>query len=700
MDTVTQTEETARQTGTSHAQSPTRFRSDIQGLRAVAVLLVLVFHVFPSALPGGYVGVDVFFVISGFLISGLLVKEQERDGRINLLKFYERRIRRLLPAATLVLVAGAAGSAVFLPQLRWMETAQQLLASALYVENWYLYFQSVDYLRADAAPSPFQHYWSLSIEEQFYFVWPLLIMAGAFIAGAAGRKGERARPVWVLIFLAVFAGSLAASILVTERSQPSAYFMTHTRVWELALGALAALVSPWVRMPMALRVLLSWGGLAAICGSAYLYTEESPFPGYIALLPTMGTTVLLLAGIVPGRFTAHGLLSLRPVQYIGDISYSLYLWHWPIVIFALAFVGRSFTLLEGLGIILIALALSAFSKRYVEDTLRHRASVWRAYLLMAGLLAVAALAAAALYIPAKQQADRAASFQVEDTDYPGAAALVYGAETPTPEGPPFIPELVIARKSLPAIYELGCHVARPDVTLNPCTFDPPSTDPDADFSVVIVGDSHAAHWLPAFREIANRRGWTLVTHTKSSCPFVDELLIVAQTEYPECRTWVEAVRADILEREPDLVFTAMVTNHVAVGARGQPANQQQLSEGLLRAWGPLLDAGIPVVAMRGTPRMGKQIPECLGENPGAPEACAISRSEAMDHGGAVSIAAAAAGENVTLLDLTDAFCEEETCHPIVGNIVVYRDENHITLAYMKTLAPVLDEALQDALKKR
>jgi peptidoglycan/LPS O-acetylase OafA/YrhL len=678
----------------SHASAPAGgFRKDIQGLRAVAVLTVLIFHVFPSALPGGYVGVDVFFVISGFLISSALMKESTRTGRVSLRDFYERRIRRLMPAATLVLFASAIGCLIFLPPLRWTDSAYQLLASAFYVENWYLYFQSVDYLRADALPSPFQHYWSLSIEEQFYFVWPLLILFGGLVAT---RLKIDSKVIWGTIFAAVFLGSLACSVVLTPQNQSAAYFTLWTRIWELALGGAVAQFGGRDVLTGGLRAILTWIALAVVLASAYVFTEASMFPGYIALAPTVATAVLLLVGANSGAFSTGLVLRLPIMQFFGDISYSLYLWHWPGVIFAKAHLGRDFTFLEGVGIMAIAVFLSALTKRGVEDVFRHRSpngSGLRVVIMFIVCALISVAGALALYIPASNAAKRSAAQVVEYGDYPGAAALYADAPTPVPSGPPFIPDLIVARKSYPELYTRHCHVPREGRDLIPCVF-PPAEEASANGrTIMLVGDSHAAHWLPALRLIAAEKDWTIITHTKSSCPVLDADLFVANSPYPECRAWVQAVRADIIERKPDLAVTAMISNYAVVGSSGQEDNQQKLAKGLERAWSPILDAGIPIMAIEGTPRMVNLVPECLAGHPDDTDQCGRPANEALEGADTVKIAAQQMDGRVGLIDMNSGICSEDFCAPIVGNMIVYRDQNHLTVEFSKSLAPLLERQL-------
>lgn len=301
--------------GATHGSA---FRPDIQALRAVAVLAVLAFHLRPRWAPGGYVGVDVFFVISGFLITGLLVRELERDGRINLLGFYARRVRRLMPAASAVLLAVAIATPFLLPPSVWEGIYLDVVFSAFNIENWRLAATSVDYLAADSDPSPMQHYWSLSVEEQFYLIWPCLMLA----AVAAGKRlGLTTRAALTVALALVTVGSFAVAVVLTRSGAAEAYFVTHTRVWELGVGGLLAL-SRW-RLSARAGYAGAALGLLVIAASIVFLDGRSSVPGIDALLPVLGAALFLVAG----RSAQLPLLDAKPVQYVGDISYSIYLWH-------------------------------------------------------------------------------------------------------------------------------------------------------------------------------------------------------------------------------------------------------------------------------------------------------------------------------------------------------------------------------------
>lgn len=319
--------------------TPSRFRADVAGLRAVAVGLVLLYHAGWSFLPGGFVGVDVFFVISGFLITGQIVNEIERTGRLSLIGFYARRAKRILPAATVVLAATAAAVWLFVPRSDWQVIGGDIAAAAVYVVNWRFADRAVDYLAADnAVTSPVQHFWSLAVEEQFYLLWPLLIVLA--ILAARTLRRSNVRPVlWVgLAVLAV--PSFVWSILETANSPARAFFVSTTRLWELAVGAGIALIAVRAaRMPRAAALVLGWLGLAAIVAAALLVTAKTAWPGYAAALPTLGAAAVIAAGAAAGSRGPVLLLGTSPFRWVGDLSYSLYLWHWPMLVVAEAYWG-------------------------------------------------------------------------------------------------------------------------------------------------------------------------------------------------------------------------------------------------------------------------------------------------------------------------------------------------------------------------
>lgn len=668
------------------------FRPDIQGMRAIAVMVVLVFHVFPAALPGGYVGVDVFFVISGFLITRVLLKQAEKEGRINFLQFYARRARRLLPAAFVVLIA-VAGLVFLLPGSRWIGTANEIAASALYAENWYLAVQAVDYLNSTNPPSPLQHFWSLSIEEQFYFIWPALI---ALCAGAAAMFKAPLRVLCIVLFLAIIGVSLWFSVTLSASNPSQAYFFSHTRFWELAVGGLAAAVlKDGLVIPRLVRVPLGLVGVAAIFASAYLYSAATPFPGYAALAPVIGTIALLMSGLRAPDQRGDGpiswLLENRVSQWIGDISYSLYLVHWPFVVFYNAQLDREVGVVEGIGVIAITMAIAHVSKSLIEDTFRNPAKpiMKRPAGVLASAFAsilVCGAAVGSIYYVVDREASSLDASAV--ADYPGALSLTDNV-TPT-AGVAFYPPLTIALSDMPSIYGRGCHVSKDIVEPNPCVFGPDN----ASFTVALIGDSHAANWEPALELLAEKNGWRLITHTKSSCSFMPNQVTGGEREhpYPECATWSANVMKLLESDPPDVVVFSQFAQGAISPDGVRSAAQGARTQTVLQSWERLKAAGIRVVAVKDTPELPMDPLECMAKQ----DDCDVQLASIPPKFDAMVAAAEISGEAPPVLDFAPLVCPEGLCRMVIGNVLVWRDPHHITKTYAATMAAAFEHELLKA----
>ena len=378
----------------------TAARPEIQALRAVAVGAVVLHHGWPAVAPAGYMGVDVFFVVSGFLITGLLLREHERAGRIDLGAFYLRRARRILPAAVTVLLVVAAATLALVPQRDWADWFRQIVASALYYENWQLAADSQTPAYADLASTPVQHYWSLSVEEQFYLVWPLLLILAIWYAR---RRSRAIAPVLLVILGAVTVASLIHSVMLTAADHNLAYFSTTSRTWEFGAGGLLALLAA---APLAgretLRTVVSWAGLALIVVPILTFRDHDAFPGMWAALPVAGTMAVIWAGMPATRWSTARLAGLQPVQWVGDVSYSLYLWHWPIFMFTPFLIGVPNPAWAMVLLVVLSLLVAGLSKRLIEDPFRTRRNpVSRRPAVLLGALGmlVAAVVGAGLVAP-------------------------------------------------------------------------------------------------------------------------------------------------------------------------------------------------------------------------------------------------------------------------------------------------------------
>ena len=381
----------------SPSSAPQSTRPEIQALRAVAIGCVVAYHFWPAVLPAGFVGVDVFFVVSGFLITGLLLRDVERFDRVRLRNFYLRRIRRILPAALVVLTLSAVATLVFVPRIEWRPFLQQILSSALYVENWHLARDSQMPARSDLESTPAQHFWSLSVEEQFYLVWPLLIILALW---SAARSGRRRLEIVAVVLTVTTIASFVHGALLTMEDHNLAYFSTLARAWEFGVGGLLALVPQVVGERLRrTRALAGWVGLAAITVSALTFTDGDVFPGSIALLPVLGTSAVIWGGMPRAALSLAPVAALRPVQWFGGISYSLYLWHWPIIMFTPYITGRPSEAPVMVLLLVLSIAVADASKRWIEDP--FRAPSTPAPRLPAGrvrLIGVASAAAAAVIV--------------------------------------------------------------------------------------------------------------------------------------------------------------------------------------------------------------------------------------------------------------------------------------------------------------
>lgn len=701
--------------GSYGATIKSKFRADVQGLRAIAVGLVLIYHAGAPFLPGGFVGVDVFFVISGFLITGLLLKEINEKERISLSDFYARRARRILPASLLVLLVVGLSTIAFLPRTRWESIATEIFASAFNAVNWVFASSSTDYLRNDEAASPIQHYWTLAVEEQFYIVWPLILVLAVFLSR---RKKTRKRisqssddkytlrtRLIVLAITIISVSSLAFSIYYTEFNPGAAYFVTTTRIYELGIGAMVAVFANRLSsISTKASTLLGWVGLSAIVCAGLFFSSATSFPGYAALLPTLGTAAIIIAGMAgPQRSGVGRMLSLRPFTWVGDISFSLYLWHWPMIVFATFFLnGLSFY--QGMAVILMAFIPAYVSYRFVEQPImKWDYTQEKKAALGLGLIGMLATSLVGLSIqlvppvPTAPVASTGPAFEInaeekkKDTVVPlsGAELLAKDAAVGDPDVAvtQFRPTAIQAAQDFPPNYNDGCHQDAQGTVATSCTYG----EADGDFHIALVGDSHAAQWLPAVIRLAEENGWRVDSFTKSACPLTSRMVMSPGFEdtYDSCLEWANNVTKTLTSKDaPDLVLT---TNSLY-----QTAGGESFSEGLAEKWNEIESDGVAVSVLVDTPVPGIHIAECVEVNEKALNKCAVDREVAMRNGAEMQLRAAEKMGSVNIIDLNDFICPESRCAPVVGNVLVYRDTNHLTATYAKTLAPALGDSLAKA----
>jgi peptidoglycan/LPS O-acetylase OafA/YrhL len=667
--------------------------------------MVVIYHLYPSALPGGFAGVDVFFVISGYLITGHLWRGYARTGKVGLADFWGRRARRLIPAAALVLTVTWIASRIIEPATQLANTAQQILASALYYQNWQLSSDAVSYFNSGNAATPVQHFWSLSVEEQFYLIWPLFFLLAALPSAmfatrrataqrTARRTRARALAVGVLTAALVIA-SLAYSIHETSARAPAAYFMTTTRIWELGAGGLLALAPARLTRALARQGWLGWAGLAVVIGSAFLLTGSMAFPGALALLPVLGAVALIAGGSAEGRRGPSRLTSTRLMVFIGGISYSLYLWHYPLINLYTGWRGRAPGLLSGPVILAVSVLLAWLTKTFVEDKVRLAPliarSKWRS--LAVALVAAVPVALAAVYIAGEP----APWNGTLGRDYPGAAELA-GAVANVPAAPILKPPDPISQTLDQTGGCLGDFAASAP---KECVF---GDTANPVLTVALVGDSAAGEWFDALNAIAVHRHWKLVTELHSSCPWSSTLVLNwnGVGELTACQAWGAAVLHDLITTiRPNVVITSDYPSLLSTPGHpvnASPAAMAEIGTGMAQYWTRLEAAGISVTPIRETPDLVEDVPTCVDQHPTDLARCDVPVSAAILRDSPVTDAAKLMNGKVTVVNANALICWPKVCAPVVGNVLVFGDRHHLTGPYSKSTAPFLEPLLLKANK--
>jgi len=657
-------------------QPTAEFRSDIEGLRGISILLVLLFHAGLPWTPGGFVGVDVFFVISGFLITGKLWRESQQPGGLNITKFYAWRIRRLLPAALVAVSVITLVGLLLSAPLDRSELAADGAASALSLANM-RFIGSVDYFAATASPSPFLHFWSLSVEEQFYLVWPALILLLTWRGGGLRRL--------IAALLIGVVASFALSLWLTDASPARAFYLLPTRVWQLGVGGLLALIGLVGTSQRAGGV--AWVGLAAIVVSGAALTADLPYPGLAALLPTVGAVALLYGGAAPGGPVR--LLTTAPLRLLGKISYSLYLWHWPLLVLPIMFLERPLTGAEVVVSIAAAIGVSWLSWRFVEQPLRYgdrsrRATSWSAIRVgVAGILTVT------LFTQGLAAALPSSAVAVQPTPTPTGSPTASDAPITLPAN--LAPSLASARDDEERLRGDGC-LAFERVAAPPnCVYGVKG----ATITIALVGDSHASHWFPAIEAIALERGWRLLTFVKVSCSFTTlaQRNLALKRDYRECTAFNEATVARITEVKPALTIVVNRRTFRPIADGITPASAGA-------AFGEMV-ARLPgaTAILVDTPDPGRDVPACLSKHPSDIRACLFTQDDADNREIGVAERVAADVSGAQLIDLTSSVCATWPCSPISGSLLIYRDEDHMTKTFSRSLAAPLSVEIEKLLPR-
>lgn len=682
------------------------FRADIEGLRGIAVLLVLLFHASIPGFNGGFVGVDVFFVISGYLITGMLFREYESTGKISLRNFYARRVRRLLPASALVLVVTLIASILFLPPLSLPSVTIDISAAALYVSNIVFAFRATDYFAAGAAPSPILHFWSLGVEEQFYLFWPAIFLLVAYSA-----KRLRFR-IGIAVAAIGISSFIFATYLVT-REGPWAFFSLPTRAWELALGGMLAVFgAKLAKIPQWIAVTFGWVGLLAVIYSGLFIKASAPFPAWPALPPTLGAAMLIAGGSRISRFTPAVLLGRAVPQFLGRISYSLYLWHWPLLVLPLAWKGLPLNIYERVGLALLAIPIAYATQRWVEDPLRRGKFIGtlpRRNLLTAGAMALV-IAGASLgtdYIVTNNAHSNAKPMTAEQKSAELDALLNPLAETKkTANARPdtvagavpvnLEPQLINAKSDRSISYTDRCHT---QMNLPPSTMPCIYGDTTSNTTIALFGDSHALSWFPAMNILAKKNGWKLLSLTMSACSPSDipGWNPSNNSVMKNCTLW----RTDSLEKiamaKPLIVVVAGTRGFETVDSQGKvltgEARIAAWRAGMTRTIDQLKLASQHVIYIGDAPQSRVDPPVCLSAHPKNALECATPLAKAIQSDWIAQESAMTIQEDISFIDPGLWICPTSPCPVVLGNLLIYMDGGHLTATFSAALAGRLRKAI-------
>jgi len=652
-------------------------------------MLVVLYHAGVPGISGGYVGVDVFFVISGFLITGMLLDELGATGRVSFARFYARRARRLLPSSALVIVTVVIASSVILLPLLVRGVADDGIASSLFVVNVRFPLQDTGYFAAHHGPSPLLHFWSLSLEEQFYAVWPALLV---LVGRRATRQPRDVRRRVVAALAVIFVVSLGASIVVTAQSQPWAFFSLPTRAWEFAVGgALAAWGMPRL-LSLPIRAVVTFGGLGLVIASAAVFDATTRFPGWAPLLPVVGTAAVILGG-TGAPSPAAPLLGAGVMPWLGRRSYVIYLWHWPLLVLVPVVIGRALSLDERLLVCVVALGLATLTHVLVERPVHS--SSWFVQRPRRGILAGAAITGGALAV---SMVVLVAAPSLEGTGAAAAAVRPASVAEVQQALVAAISTRHVPRNLEPSLDDVstdvadyvtdGCHVLADDVELPPrrCVYG----DRQSNHIVVLLGDSHMGQWFTAFETIARRKGWALFPMTKSNCSAPDVVVIDNDgRRYVECEEFRTRALARIRELRPELVVMS------SSAAYGAAAEAESWGPGYVATIEQLRGKAKSIVIMGDTPYPADDVPLCVSAHLDGVQACAKDRADEVNPEHRAVEVRAARDTGVEFVDPTPWVCGVR-CPAVMGRILVWRDSNHLTTVYVRWLTEVVAHAVDSA----
>ncbi|MCH8562491.1 acyltransferase [Nesterenkonia sp. YGD6] len=660
-----------------------RFRPELHGVRGLAILGVVLFHLFGAGRVSG--GIDIFLAVSGFLFTGMLLREATRSGgSVNVGHYLARLVRRLLPPAAVVISATLIVGHLLLPSTRHEQLWGEARASFFYFENIELINSQLAYGAAGPDTSPFQHFWSLSVQGQFYLVWPLVAIASVLLAR---RLKKPAASVMAVLVGVIIAASFMFTLYMQTVDQDQAYLMTRTRFWELAFGGLLALVGTSIALPHRVRFLAGWLGIGLIITCGFVLDGATLFPGPWALWPLAGLTLVMLsangADRREPRRSAAAFLSHRVFAWIGNVAYGLYLWHWPLLIFYLEFRDQDSIGVRGAGLVfVVSLLLAWLTHRWIEEPVSRTKLDIRTQLVSA--LVVLTVVGTALSVVLSQLAptnpEGYAMAGADRDAYPGAAAVEGDAGA---AGIDVLPEPSELGASQPMYYSWGCEQTYENEPGNDevLVCEDPDAPADPKATVMLTGGSHSGHWYNALALLADEYEWELIVADKAGC----RLRHTDEIDTDTCSQWNDNLPEVITEREPDLV----VTTGTALYRSG---SSEEITRGAEDRWDEIIHTGSDLLLIRGTARPDDNVPDCLADG-GTAESCGADYSIYAEDDPLESVAG---NDSIHTIDMTEFVCPNRACPAIIGNVAVYRDDSHLSSHYVETLAPFLDERMKRA----
>lgn len=661
---------TATDPVTAHQEGSGRvYLYEVQCLRTVAALMVAVYHIWFHRVSGG---VDAFFVVAAFfMVSSLVRRDSFSPGDLG--RYYVSTLRRVLPGTSFVIVSTILIVVLFFPKSLWADYLRHAVASFLFVENWWLAISGADYLQQDLMPSPFQQMWALALQMQFYLVFPVIIWLVFVISSLFSLDRRRVAGV---AFLTVLVVSMVYSVYITSVNQPWAYFDSFARAWEFAAGAIVALLIAWVRMPVWLAKVLGFFSLLALLSFAAVIDVSTKFPGVVAIVPVLAASGIILSASNNARIW---LLSNPLVVALGNISFSFYLWHWPLLILVRYWLeSDDVGIIYGLLILLVSVGLAFFTTYVLEAPFRR----WRflharpllAFILSGFLMLPAGLAVVGWYKLHVKESSIARQSLARFLNDPENTRVRDGNYFPAP---------ILARRDVPRSYGDGCHQTIPSPDVIECAYGVPGGDK----TILLVGGSHTLQWLPVFEAIAADRNYAIINMTKSGC-----MLSLRDSEvdmlHESCLEWNDAAVSRISEIRPDLVFT--------IATRGNRRGGEYVPEGYLTAWEELGKNGINMLALRDNPWPWFEVGQCVEVNATDKSRCEFKRADALTEPSPLGNLAL---DNVEFSDFSDLFCDDIKCWPTQDNVLIYSDRHHVTKTFTLMNRDRVEEALDSAFRR-